>query len=35
MGDTKNLKNDDAVKKMRDLADKETCLFCTFGEDEG
>jgi general stress protein 26 len=35
MGDTKNLKNNAAVKKMRDLADKETCLFCTFGEDEG
>jgi general stress protein 26 len=34
MGDIQNLSNEDAIRKMQELAGNEVCLMCTFGEDE-
>jgi general stress protein 26 len=34
MGDIQNFNDKEAVKKLQELAKDETCLFCTFGEDE-
>src|ERR1041385_6243609 len=34
MGDIKNFINSEAVEKLRDLAQGETCMFCTYGDEE-
>lgn len=34
MGDIQNLSDKEAIKKMQELGNGETCLFCTFGEGE-
>lgn len=34
MGDIQNLSNEEAIKKMQELAGNEVCLMCTFGEKE-